>query len=158
MFAHIADFQSAELRGPTCFQEAHFKTRVPAFFNATFHEYTDWHDAKWPSVSGDANKAREQIQHYQRLALVMNKLEKPDDRHLFFRLEMRARLRTEGGALPAWETGSTNVSVTTGMDLPASPPSGLDTSSSGAILICAARAIGPTRKGTLMADSVRVHV
>ena len=147
VFAHTADFQSAELRGPTCFQEAHFKTRVPAFFNATFHEYTDWHDAKWPSVSGDANKAREQIQHYQRLALVMNKLEKPDDRHLFFRLEMRARLRTEGWSIASVGNWLYQCICNYGYGLARISTFWLGHLVLGAILICAARAIGPTRKG-----------
>ena len=95
VFAHKANFQSAEFKGPTRFQEACFETRVPSFFETTLHEYTDWHDAKWPSVPDDTNEAREQVQCYQRLALMMNKIEKPDNRHLFFRKEMRARRRAD---------------------------------------------------------------
>ena len=95
VFEGNLDFESAEFKGPTRFDEASFETKVPSFFEATLHEYTDWHNTRWPGVPNDTNEAREQLQRYQRRALLMNKLEKPDDRHTFFRKEMRARRRAE---------------------------------------------------------------
>ena len=147
VFSHRANFESAEFRGPTHFQEARFRTQVPAFFDATLHEYTDWHGANWPSVPGDPDKAREQIQHYQRLALVMNKLEKPDDRHLFFRLEMRARLRSDGWSLASVGNWLYQRTCDYGYGLSRISTLWFGHLVLGAILICAARAVEPTRKG-----------
>ena len=147
VFTHRVDFQSAEFKGPTRFQKARFETRVPAFFDATFHEYTDWQDARWPDVTGDANEAREQIQHYQRLALVMNKLEKPDDRHLFFRLEMRARLRADGWSLAGVGNWLYQRTCDYGYGLRRISFLWFGHLVLGAILICATRAFGPKRKG-----------
>ena len=147
VFAHKADFQSAEFRGPTHFHEARFGTRVPAFFDATLYEYTDWHGANWPSVPVDADKAREQIQHYQRLALVMNKLEKPDDRHLFFRLEMRARLRSDGWSLASGGNWLYERTCDYGYGLSRISTLWYGHLVLGAFLICAARAVEPMRKG-----------
>lgn len=101
ILAQNADFQKAEFTNPTHFQEAEFRTAVPAFFEARLYEYTDWHNTRWPSVPNDADQARRQVQYYQRLALLMKQLDKPDDRHFFFRKELQARRRAESWKISA---------------------------------------------------------
>ncbi len=96
LFGQKADFQSAEFRSPTHFQRARFEDSIPSFFDATLYEYTDWHDSQWPDVPNGADQARQQVQYYQRLGLLMNQLEKPNDQHFFFRKEMCAQRRAEG--------------------------------------------------------------
>jgi hypothetical protein len=94
-FANESDFQKAKFTKPTHFEGVHFKQVVPAFFEASLYEYTDWHSSKWPEVPKDGADARKQVQYYQRLSLLMNQLQKPGDQHFFFRKEMRAQRRIE---------------------------------------------------------------
>lgn len=94
-FLGAANFESVRFEGPTHFREASFEVQVPSFFESDLYEYTDWHNSRWPMVPDDADTARSQVQHYQRLVLLMDKLHKPDDQHFFFRKEMRARRRAE---------------------------------------------------------------
>ncbi len=96
LFAREADFRSAEFTGPTHFDGTNFETLVPGFFEATLYEYTDWHDSKWPMVPSDPDASRRQVQYYQRLGLLMNRLEKRSEQHFFFRTEMRAQRQAEG--------------------------------------------------------------
>ena len=147
VFGQRAEFQSAEFAGRTYFQRARFETRVPTFFETTFHEYTDWHDAKWPSVPDDTNEAREQVHYYQRLALVMNKLEKPDDRNFFFRQEMRARRRAEGRGVARVLNWFYEFVCDYGSGLARISAFWFGHVIIGAILICAARVIGPLQNG-----------
>ena len=98
-FARRANFQSAEFTRATHFQRVKFETSVPSFFEATLYGYTDWYDSKWPDVPKDPDHAREQVQGYQRLGLLMSQLEKPNDQHFFFRKEMRAQRRAEGWSI-----------------------------------------------------------
>ena len=94
-FADESDFQKATFTQATHFERVNFEQMVPAFFEARLYEYIDWHESKWPQVPADADQARKQVQHYQRLSLLMNQLQKPIDQHFFFRKEMRAQRRTE---------------------------------------------------------------
>ena len=94
-FLGAADFGSVKFERPTHFREASFEAQVPNFFESDLYEYTDWHNSRWPVVPDNADSARSQVQHYQRLVLLMDKLHKPDDQHFFFRREMRARRRAE---------------------------------------------------------------
>ena len=142
VFLCTANFQAAEFRGPMRFQNARFETRVPSFFEATFHEYTDWSDSKWPSVPDDANEAREQVQYYQRLVLMMNKLEKPDDRHLFFRQEMRARRRAEGPSIASGMNWLYKFVCDYGHGLPRISALWFGHLVTGAILLSAIRVVG----------------
>lgn len=100
LFTQKADFQSAEFTRPTHFQRAKFESSIPSFFDATLYEYTDWHRSQWPDVPNDADQAREQVQYYQRLGLLMSQLQKPNDQHFFFRKEMKAQRRAEGWNIP----------------------------------------------------------
>ena len=94
-FAQQADFQSTTFIRPTHFQRTQFKTDVPAFFEATLFEYTDWNDTKWPKLPRNRDEARRHVQYYQRLVSLANQLQKPHDRHMFVRKEMRAQRRSE---------------------------------------------------------------
>ena len=71
-FEQEADFDSAEFQGPTHFLRTKFKTRIPGFFEATLHEYTEWHGSAWPQVPINPDDARDQVQRYQRLTRLMN--------------------------------------------------------------------------------------
>ena len=94
-FHAMANFNEVEIQGSCVFQHAKFNDTVPGFFGATLPEFTIWYGAKWPNVPTDANQALYQMQAYQRLARMMNGLEKFDDQHMFVRQEMRVRRRTE---------------------------------------------------------------
>ena len=102
VFENQADFRSARFEGPTHFQRTDFKSFVPGFFDAMLHEYTEWHDAKWPQTPAEPDEARDQIQRYQRLARLMNGLEKPYDQHFFFRKELHVQRRIERWNLVLW--------------------------------------------------------
>ena len=98
-FEHGADFGSTEFQGPTHFLRTKFKTRIPGFFEATLHEYTEWHGSEWPQVPLNSDDARDQVQRYQRLARLMNGHEKFNYQHFFFSKELRAQRRAEGWSI-----------------------------------------------------------
>ena len=93
-----ADFTDAEFRAPASFRGAVFGG-PPAFFNTTLHEDTDFERIDWRKAETKNVRADYAIQAWERLELMMSKLEKPLDRHRFFRLKMRARRRVDGPLL-----------------------------------------------------------
>lgn len=93
-----ADFSDAEFGAGTTFRGAIF-AGVPAFFNATLHEDTDFGRVDWRKAETDNIPADYAIRAWERLELMMSKLEKPLERHCFFRFKMRARRRTDGYCL-----------------------------------------------------------
>ena len=106
IFKNYADFKEANFQGPTYFQRAHFLNLVPGFFGATFYEYTDWHEANWPGIPRNLDDGWVQIQHYQRLARLMNQLDKFEDQRMFVRRELHVQRRIErwniAGGISIW--------------------------------------------------------
>ena len=98
----LADFSDAEFRATTDFRGAIFGG-APAFFNTTLHEDTDFGDVGWEKAETDRHWVDYTIRAWERLELIMSKLEKPLDRHQFFRLKMRARRRADGRFLRVCE-------------------------------------------------------
>ncbi len=90
-----ANFTNAKFLAQTDFRDAVFGG-VPAFFNATLHEDTDLSRANWEKADTENVPVDYAIRAWERLELMMSKLEKPLDRHRFFRLKMRARRRKDG--------------------------------------------------------------
>ena len=90
-----ADFTDAVFTTTTNFRGAAFGG-APAFFNATLHEDTDFGRIDWDKADTDNIPVDYAIRAWERLELMMSKLEKPFDRHQFFRLKMRARRRSDG--------------------------------------------------------------
>lgn len=93
-----ADFTDAEFKASASFRGAVF-AGPPAFFNTTLHEDTDFERIDWKKAESKNVRADYAIQAWERLELIMSKLEKPLDRHRFFRLKMRARRRVDGPLL-----------------------------------------------------------
>ena len=96
VFDQESDFGSTDFQSATYFLRTKFRTRIPGFFEATLHEYTEWHGSEWPQVPINADDARDQVQRYQRLTRLMNGHEKFNEQHFFFRKELRAQRRAEG--------------------------------------------------------------
>ena len=90
-----ADFTDAEFGAATTFRGAIF-AGAPAFFNTTLHEDTEFGRVDWGKAETDNIPADYAIRAWERLELMMSQIEKPLDRHCFFRLKMRARRRTDG--------------------------------------------------------------
>lgn len=90
-----ADFTDAEFTTTTDFRGATFGG-APAFFNAKLHEDTDFGRIDWDKADTDNIPVDYAIRAWERLELMMSELEKPFDRHQFFRLKMRARRRSDG--------------------------------------------------------------
>ena len=89
------NFNDAVFRDTTDFRGASFGG-APAFFNATLHEDTDFSGIDWTTAENKHVPVEYAVRSWERLELVMSKLEKPFDRHRFFRLKMRARRRKDG--------------------------------------------------------------
>ena len=91
------DFSDAVFEGRADFRKAVF-AGPPGFFGTKLHRDTDfhgviWHDPREPDTSYN-------IRAWEQLELMMSELEKPRDRHRFFRLRMRAlRKRRDDGLL-----------------------------------------------------------
>ena len=96
----LADFSGAEFRAITDFREAIFGG-APAFFNTTLHEDTDFSHIDWAKAETGRHWVDYAIRAWERLELIMSKLEKPLDRHRFFRLKMRARRQVDSRFLRA---------------------------------------------------------
>ena len=88
------DFSDTEFKATTNFCGAVFGG-APAFFNATLHEDTDFSRIDWKKAETENISADYAIRAWERLELIMSKLEKPLERHQFFRLKMRARRRID---------------------------------------------------------------
>ena len=78
-----ADFTDAVFMTTTNFRGAIFGG-VPAFFNTTLHEDTDFGRVDWEKADTENIPVDYAIRAWERLELMMNKLEKPLDRHRFF--------------------------------------------------------------------------
>ncbi len=90
-----ADFSDAQFKSSADFRGAAFGG-VPAFFGTRLHEDTDFGRVNWDAAETKHIPADYAIRAWERLELMMSKLEKPLDRHLFYRLKMRARRRVDG--------------------------------------------------------------
>ena len=90
-----ADFTDAVFSTTTIFRGSVFGG-APAFFNATLHEDTDFGRVDWNKADTSNIPVDYAIRAWERLELMMSELEKPFDRHQFFRLKMRARRRSDG--------------------------------------------------------------
>lgn len=93
--ARRADFSDTQFMAATDFRGASFGG-VPCFFNAELHEDTDFGGVDWTKAETDHIPIDYAIRAWERLELMMSKLDKPFDRHRFFRLKMRARRRLDG--------------------------------------------------------------
>lgn len=91
----LADFSDARFLAATDFRQAVFNS-VPAFFNCSLHEDTDFGRVEWPKVMPEPRRADDVIRAWERLELMMSELEKPLDRHRFYRFKMRVRRLTDG--------------------------------------------------------------
>ena len=89
-----ADFTNAKFRTATTFRGAAFGG-VPAFFNTMLHEDTDFGRVDWKKADTCRISVDYAIRAWERLELMMSKLEKPLDQHRFFRFKMRAKRRTD---------------------------------------------------------------
>ena len=99
-FERVADFTDAQFNATTDFRKAVFMG-APAFFNTTLHEDTDFGGIDWEKAETADISADYAIRAWERLELMMSKLEKPLERHQFYRLKMRARRRKDKWFLSA---------------------------------------------------------
>ena len=99
----LADFSNATFMAATDFRKAAFGG-APAFFETTLHEDTDFCGIDWKQADTTHISSDYAIRAWERLELIMRRLEKPLDRHEFFRLKMRTRRRADGRFLtvPNW--------------------------------------------------------
>lgn len=91
----LVDFSDARFQAATEFRRAVFNN-APAFFNCSLHEDTDFSLVRWPKAMPEPSDVDFAIRAWERLELMMSQLEKPLDRHRFYRLKMRARRLTDG--------------------------------------------------------------
>ena len=96
----FADFSDARFLASTDFRNATFNS-APAFFNCCLHEDTDFSMVQWPDAVPEARSVEFTIRAWERLELMMGQLDKPLDRHRFYRLKMRARRIVDGRLLRA---------------------------------------------------------
>lgn len=88
-FKGLANFNHAQLKTKVDFTNCNFITEPPTLYDANITEDVTWDCKNWPNPY--SINARSHINAYERLALMMSKLEKYHDHHMFYRLEMRAR-------------------------------------------------------------------
>jgi len=105
-FKESANFLATEFETSTIFIGAVFTKHPPDFFDAIVSENIDWMDVNFSKI--DVPKEKLQINKhiiaFERLSLMMSKLEKPHVRHMFFRHEMRTRRQLDTGLrkFPSW--------------------------------------------------------
>ena len=91
----VADFSGATFAAQASFYKATFGS-APAFFGASLHADTNFDRVHWEKGGGKRVQPGYAVRAWERLELIMSQLEKPLDRHRFFRLKMRYRRRTDG--------------------------------------------------------------
>ena len=94
----VVDFSGATFAAPASFYKATFGS-APAFFETTLHADTNFDGVHWEQGGGTRVQPGYAVRAWERLELIMSQLEKPLDRHRFFRLKMRYRRRTDGPLL-----------------------------------------------------------
>ena len=94
----LADFSDARFQATTDFRRAVFHG-VPAFFNCSLHEDTDFSGVRWPGTQPEPSRIEYAIRAWERLELMMSQLEKPLERHQFYRRKMRTRRLRDGRPL-----------------------------------------------------------
>ena len=85
------------------FLEQSFDARLyglPLFLIEQFHDADLYDDTEFDGVVWDRRAARRvrasyAVRAWERLELMMSQLEKPQDRHRFFRFKMRAKRKTD---------------------------------------------------------------
>lgn len=83
-FVGFADFSDGVFKSATHFEGARFRGYVPMFFQREMHQDTTFttQPENWPEL--DPEKAKAGKSAYQRLALVMRDLRKPEEEHFSF--------------------------------------------------------------------------
>lgn len=95
-FEGAANFSDGPFDGATSFKNAKFRAEVPAFYQRTFHQDSDFtiRPRAWPNPDKTPTyRVSDQKRAYSRLAHVMSELHKPDDEQFFRRQEMRCKRR-----------------------------------------------------------------
>ena len=119
-FLGSSDFNDASFKAQTSFQGAIFKS-PPRFFGTELHEDTDFESVDWRRAESSyrqgqglagrterssedrdtvANAAADAARVWDRLALIMSRLERSPERHEFHRLRMRAQRARDGLRFP----------------------------------------------------------
>lgn len=94
----VVDFSGATFEARASFYKAAFGS-APAFFGTDLHADTDFDRVHWEQGGGTRVPSGYAVRAWERLELIMSQLEKPLDRHKFFRLKMRYRRRADGPLL-----------------------------------------------------------
>ena len=90
------DFSNATFCAATDFRKAAF-VGPPGFFETKLHRDTDFHEATW--LESREPYTSYNVRAWEQLELMMSELEKPQDRHRFYRLRMRALRKQRGNIL-----------------------------------------------------------
>jgi len=91
-FTGYSDFRAATFKTTTDFTDVKFENHPPEFYGASVSEDVFWPSDGFPKPpTAPQEVVAKHKNAYERLALMMSKLEKHHDRHMFWRLEMRAR-------------------------------------------------------------------
>ncbi len=96
----VVDFSGATFAASASFYKAKFGS-APAFFDTKLHADTNFDLVYWEQGGGKRVRPGYAVRAWERLELIMSQLEKPLDRHRFFRLKMRYRRQTDGPFLSA---------------------------------------------------------
>lgn len=95
-FDSSARFGNSKFKAGMYFQRTMFKSYAPEFYNAEVSEDISWEGAVFGDSKNQSLKLSERNKDaYERLALMMDRLKKHHERHMFYRLEMRARRQME---------------------------------------------------------------
>ena len=94
----VVDFSGATFASQASFYKATFAS-APAFFETTLHEDTNFDSVHWEHGMGTRIRPGYAVRAWERLELMMSQLEKPFDRHRFFRFKMRYRRQLDSPLL-----------------------------------------------------------
>ena len=73
------------------FSKTKFIEHPPEFHDATVSDQIIWRDTEFPKLFLDRDINERHKNAYERLSLMMSKVERSHDKHMFFRHEMRVR-------------------------------------------------------------------
>ena len=99
----VVDFSGTTFAARASFYKATFAS-APAFFDTSLHADKNFDSVHWEQGGGTRVRPGYAVRAWERLELMMSRLEKPLDRHRFFRLKMRYRRQTDGPLLRVFNT------------------------------------------------------
>jgi hypothetical protein len=101
-FKGNVDFSETQYKSITSFTGSQFSGHPPAFFGAMLYDDIDWTEVSWPSAPNTDDDAADYRRRYERLKLLMGKLNMYQEEQRFLRSALRCREIEDPRSAATW--------------------------------------------------------